>query len=108
MWHKWFPLRYIISKAAQSKGFMDPIEFLARLRSLTQPSEVGEPIELLRAGVIFHARGVINSKVIQHNLDWIWPYWVERQFDPKDESFIPRALATLRTMYLQGSHLSHI
>lgn len=93
MWHKWFPLRYIISKAAQSKGFMDPIEFLARLRSLTQPSEVGEPIELLRAGVIFHARGVINSKVIQHNLDWIWPYWIEQQYNPKSDSFIPRAFS---------------
>lgn len=93
MWSKWFPLRYIISKAAQSKGFIDPIEFLARLRSFTQPSEVGEPIELLRAGVVFHARGLINSKVIQHNLDWIWPYWIERQYDPKSTSFIPRAFS---------------
>lgn len=87
------PYRYIISKAAQSKGFIDPIAFLARLRNLAQPSEVGEPIELLRAGVIFHARGVINSKVIQHNLDWIWPYWIEKQYDPKNISFIPRAFS---------------
>ncbi|MEZ5492380.1 MAG: hypothetical protein R3F50_19020 [Gammaproteobacteria bacterium] len=89
----WFPFRYIIRKAATSQGFLDPIELLARLRALAQPSEVGEPVELLRAGVVFHARGLINSKVIQHNLDWLWPYWVERQYNPHDISFTPRAFA---------------
>ncbi|MDZ7805447.1 hypothetical protein [Thiohalophilus sp.] len=92
-WTKWLPLRYIIRRAARSQGFLDPIELMARLRSFAQPSEVGEPVELLRAGVVFHARGLINSKVIQHNLDWVWPYWIERQFDPHDESFIPRAFS---------------
>ena len=90
---RWAPLRYIIRKAATSQGFLDPIEILGRLRGLAQPSEVGEPIELLRAGVVFHARGLINSKVIQHNLDWVWPYWAERQYDPRDRSFLPRAFS---------------
>jgi hypothetical protein len=67
--------------------------WLARLRSFAQPSEVAEPIELLRAGILFHARGIVNTKAIQHNLDWVWPYWVERQFDPEDVSFIPRAFS---------------
>lgn len=89
----WIPVRYILRKAAKSQGFLDPIEIMARLRSLAQPSEVGEPIELLRAGVVFHARGLINSRVIQHNLDWVWPYWVERQYDPRDVAFTPRAFS---------------
>ena len=50
-----------------------------RLRSFAQPSEVAEPIELLRAGALFHARGLVNTKAIQHNLDWVWPYRVERR-----------------------------
>src|SRR5690606_26015685 len=25
--------------------------------------------------------------------DWVWPYWVVRQFDPRDASFIPRAFS---------------
>ncbi|MBP9865740.1 MAG: hypothetical protein KBC91_04980, partial [Candidatus Omnitrophica bacterium] len=54
-------------------------------------SELLAPKELLRAGAIMQARGLMNSQAIQHNMDWIWPYWVERQFDPSDESFIPRA-----------------
>jgi hypothetical protein len=51
---------------------------------------VQQPIELLRAGIAFHARGLINTKAIQHNLDWVWPYWAEKQFDPADRSFVPR------------------
>jgi hypothetical protein len=43
--------------------------------------------------VVFHARGLINSRVIQHNLDWVWPYWIERQFDPEDDAFVPRAFS---------------
>ena len=90
-WMKWLPWRFLIRRVARAQGFLDPIALLARLHSFTQPSEVGEPIELLRAGVVFHARGLINSRVIQHNLDWVWPYWIERQFDPKDDAFVPRA-----------------
>jgi len=92
-WMKWLPWRFVIRRIARNRGFLDPIALLARLHSFAQPSEVGEPIELLRAGVVFHARGLINSRVIQHNLDWIWPYWIERQFDPYDDSFIPRAFS---------------
>ena len=66
---------------------------LSRLHQFAQPSEVTEPIELLRAGVIFHARGLINARAIQHNLDWVWPHWVERQFNPRDVAFVPRAFS---------------
>jgi len=93
MWFKWLPWRYAISRLARSSGFIDPFALLARLQRFSQPSEVAEPIELLRAGVIFHARGLINAKAIQHNLDWVWPYWVERQFNPHDESFVPRSFS---------------
>ena len=93
MWLKWLPWRYVLSRVARAHGFIDPIAVLSRLHRFAQPSEVTEPIELLRAGVIFHARGLINARTIQHNLDWVWPYWVERQFDPHDRSFVPRAFS---------------
>ncbi len=92
-WMKWLPWRFIVKRVARQHGFLDPISLLSKLHGFAQPSEVGEPIELLRAGVVFHARGLINSRVIQHNLDWVWPYWIERQFDPKDPAFIPRAFS---------------
>ncbi len=88
-----WPVRFLITRAARAYGFLDPLKLVASIRGFAQPSEFAEPIELLRAGMLFHARGLVNTKAIQNNLDWIWPYWVERQFNPADESFIPRAFS---------------
>ncbi|MDB6166856.1 MAG: hypothetical protein JWQ83_1996 [Lacunisphaera sp.] len=85
--------RFLVTRLARAYGFLDPVAVMSRLRGFSQASEVSEPIELLRAGMLFHARGLVNTKAIQHNLDWIWPYWVERQFNPDDPSFIPRAFS---------------
>lgn len=93
MWLKWFPWRYAVSRAARARGFIDPITVLSRLHRFSEPSEVAVPLELLRAGVVFHSRGLMNTQAIQHNLDWVWPYWVERQFNPADNAFIPRAFS---------------
>ena len=90
---RYLPWKFIVQRAARAYGFADPALWLARIRKFAQPSEVQEPIELVRAGVLFHARGIVNAKAIQHNLDWVWPYWVERQFDPEDISFIPRSFS---------------
>lgn len=93
MWLKWLPWRYVVSRVARARGFIDPISLLNRLHGFAQPSEVQQPTELLRAGVVMHARGLLNTQAIQHNLDWVWPFWVERQFDPEDVAFIPRAFS---------------
>jgi hypothetical protein len=93
MWFNWFPWRLVVRRLARSHGFLDPFQWLNRMRGFAHPSEVSEPVELLRAGVLFHARGLINTKAIQHNLDWVWPYWVQRQFNPADASFVPRAFS---------------
>jgi hypothetical protein len=90
---RWLPWKFLIGRAARAYGVLDPVRLLARLRSFSQPSEVQEPIELLRAGIIFQARGLINARVIQYNLDWIWPYWVEKQYNPLDPSFVPRSFS---------------
>ncbi len=90
---KWLPWKYIVRRAARAYGITDPIMALARLRRFAQPSEVQEPLELLRAGIVFHARGLVNTQAIQHNLDWVWPFWINRQFDPDSRSFIPRGFS---------------
>jgi len=92
-WWKWFPWRFLVKSAAKAHGFLDPIKFLSQLQNFAQPSEVAAPTELLRSGVVLHARGLINSLAIQHNLDWIWPYWVECQYDPHNEAFVPRSFS---------------
>jgi len=89
-WHL-LPWKFFVRRAARSYGFVDPAGFMARMSRFARPAEFEVPMELLRAGVIFHARGLINTRAIQHNLDWVWPFWVERQFNPRDPSFLPRA-----------------
>ena len=93
MWWKWLPWRFLLRDAARRQGFLDPVKILSQLQNFAQPSEVAAPTELLRSGVILHARGLINSLAIQHNLDWIWPYWVECQYDPENTAFIPRSFS---------------
>ncbi|MBF0490048.1 MAG: hypothetical protein HQL15_05445 [Candidatus Omnitrophica bacterium] len=93
MWWKWFPWRFLVKDAARSQGFLDPIKLLSQLQNFAQPSEVAAPTELIRSGVVLHARGLINSLAIQHNLDWVWPYWVECQYDPNNDAFIPRSFS---------------
>lgn len=85
--------RAAVRHAAEAQGFLDPIALLTRLQQFAQPSEVHYPVELLRAGAEMHARGLLNSRIIQHNMDWRWPYWVRRQYDPRDISFVPRAFS---------------
>jgi hypothetical protein len=93
MLFQWLPWKRLLRWLARSHGFIDPVAVLGQLNQFAQPAEVAAPVELLRAGVVFHARGLLNTKAIQTNLDWQWPYWVRRQFDPADESFIPRAFS---------------
>jgi hypothetical protein len=89
----WLPYKYIIRRLARSHGLLDPMKLFSQFSKFAQPSEVAVPVELLRAGIIFHARGLLNTRTIQNNLDWLWPYWVERQFNPLDPAFIPRSLS---------------
>jgi len=93
MWCKWFPLRFVVRAVARRQGFLDPIKLISQMQNFAQPSEVVAPMELLRSGVVMHARGLINSLAIQHNLDWIWPYWVECQYNPRNDAFIPRSFS---------------
>ena len=89
----WLPWKFLIRYLSKGHGFLDPFQLMSRVRQFAQPSEVDVPVELLRAGALFHARGLVNSQAIQHNLDWVWPYWIEQQFRLSPRSFIPRAFS---------------
>jgi len=81
----------MVSRLARSGGFIDPVKILFKIEAFSQPMDIQKPLEMLRSGMAFHARGILNTSAIQHNLDWIWPYWVERQYNPFDISFVPRS-----------------
>lgn len=90
---KFLPWKWLVRRASKKHNFVDPLVVLARLRQFAEPAEVAAPLELIRASIAFQARGMVNTQAIQHNLDWIWPYWVEKQFDPRDPSFVPRSFS---------------
>jgi hypothetical protein len=64
MWLRWFPWRFLLKRTARAHGFIDPLGLVARVSQFAQPSEVAMPLELLRLGVVFHARGVVNTQAI--------------------------------------------
>ena len=82
-----------VRRLAAKHGFLDPLSVVEQLQRFAQPAEVAVPLELIKLSSILQARGLMNNQAIQHNLDWVWPYWVERQFNPKDPAFIPRAFS---------------
>jgi len=88
-----FLWKFILRRLAKAQGFLDPMVVFSNLQHFSKPSEVWVPVELLRSGAVLQARGLINSQAIQNNLDWVWPFWVERQFNPVDKAFIPRAFS---------------
>ncbi|MGE0861458.1 MAG: hypothetical protein AB7I01_23620, partial [Gammaproteobacteria bacterium] len=90
---RWQPWQTLLRRAAAAQGFLDPLTLLGQLRQFAQPGEVEHPVELLRAGAVMHARGLLNARVIQHNLDWHWPWWVRRQYDPRDAAFTSRGFS---------------
>jgi hypothetical protein len=49
------------------------------------------PSELLPLNTIQLSRGLLNYTVFQSRLNWIFPYWAEKQYNHKSHSFIPRS-----------------
>ncbi len=89
----WLPWKFVIRKLARAHGFLDPITIWSYFQKFAQPSEVAGPIELIRDSAVFHARGLINCRAIPQNQDWIWPWWINQQFNPQNPTFIPRAFS---------------
>ncbi len=49
------------------------------------------PSELLSLNSIQLSRGLLNYTVIQSRLNWVLPYWAEKQYNHQSLSFIPRS-----------------
>ncbi len=51
----------------------------------------GFPKELFSLSAPVITRGLLNFALIQMYRDWIYPFWVHRQLNPKSDSFIARS-----------------
>ena len=49
------------------------------------------PVELIPLNSIQLSRGLLNFTVLQSRMDWIFPFWINRQYNPDSKSFVPRS-----------------
>lgn len=63
-----------------------------RWRAITNLGKA-KNVELPRSTIALNidvlSRSFYNLNAIQPNLDWVMPFWVVKQFDPEDRSFLP-------------------
>ncbi|MCI0556591.1 MAG: hypothetical protein L0287_37090, partial [Anaerolineae bacterium] len=71
-----------------------PESALVQLRLATALSEVngkGFPKDLFQLNIRMIVRGLLNFGTLQMNRDWVYPYWVHQQLDPKSKSYVARS-----------------
>ena len=51
----------------------------------------GFPTELFELSAPMLVRGLLNFSTLQMNRDWVYPYWVHQQLDPKGPGFVARS-----------------
>lgn len=93
---------YLISKALLLTGLpRDVSEFINSFLSIGYDSGEPFPKVLLDFNATNLARGFFTRFVVSTNLDWIWPYWIGRQFYAKYDSFSARGFtpASINTTF---------
>jgi hypothetical protein len=85
-------LEFLVSRLA---GFLKiPPLALRMLRSANALSGLNKntlPTELVPLNTLQLLRGLFNFTAMQTMEGWILPYWAQRQFNPRDVSFVPRS-----------------
>ena len=71
------------------------IHFWDGVTQLGKPGDVSFPIELIEQGAGLVLSGLNNTLAIHSHLNWVWPFWVVKQQDPKLSDFIPTGVNTL-------------
>jgi hypothetical protein len=83
---------YILAQAFKQLKLPDSSQKQFRIASaLSDVGGNGFPKELFQLSAPLVVHGLLNYATLQMNRDWIYPYWVHRQLDPHDPSFIPRS-----------------
>lgn len=89
-------LRSVISKVGKWFGVHPEVgDLISGGFRLTNPDDADLPSENLTFASRLIASGIWNYCFFQFYRNFVGPYWVERQYNPKDVSFIPRAVSPL-------------
>jgi hypothetical protein len=68
----------------------DIVRYLSTFQRLGETVEVELPGELLPVGARTVFRAIRTRAAAQLGVDWVWPYWLDRQLDPRSPAFVPR------------------
>src|SRR5918994_7640288 len=68
----------------------DITRYLTTFQRLGEHFEVEAPGEMLPVGARTVFRALRTRSAAQIGVDWVWPYWLERQLDPTSSAFVPR------------------
>lgn len=79
----------VIRKSLQLAGRVNLIPFFDSILAHGRRREVDPPIELLEQGLWVLLSGANNSVAMHASSHWLWPYWMQRQCDPRSSSFVP-------------------
>lgn len=75
---------------AKKYKMADSYDFIDSMGKVGTESDVPMPTDLLPMAARMFTRGLYTQMSVQPNLDWVLPYWLVRQCDPADDSFVPR------------------
>src|SRR5260370_32610155 len=68
----------------------DIVRYLSTFQRLGETVEVQLPTEVVPVGARTVLRALRTRAAAQLGVDWVWPYWLERQLDPRSSAFVPR------------------
>lgn len=81
----------IVRRLAAKRGFSESVfENLRALNGVNRPSNPTVPTELVPMGAWFLTKGLYTLLAVQPNPDWVWPYFIVRQFDVNGPDFLSR------------------
>ncbi|MBN1500263.1 MAG: hypothetical protein JW982_08910 [Spirochaetes bacterium] len=82
-------VKWVVKNVAGHFGMKNAVDRLEAGFKLGESSTIQIPKEVMAVSLDFAARGLLNQFAIQTHLDWIMPYWVNRQYDIASSSYIP-------------------
>lgn len=88
-------INWLAQRIGSLIGLKEVARKLEASLKLGQKTAVTFPKEVIASSLSFASTGLLNMFAIQCNLDWVMPFWVNRQYDPACNSYVPAtALST--------------
>lgn len=82
-------IQWILKRLAAHFGMKSAYDKINASFKLGEPTDIQFPKEAIATSINFASTGLLNMFAIQCNLDWVMPYWVNRQYDPESDSYVP-------------------